>query len=258
VAVNRIWLHLFGQGLVKSPDNFGSLGEKPSHPELLDHLAQSFIDNGWSTKKLIRTIVLSHAYQLSSGHSAANYERDPGNVFIWRMNARRLEAEPIRDAILAVSGKLDRTAPKGSLTSAAGNAKRPNYTGKDANVRSVYLGIVRGSPLPEILALFDVASPNLVVAQREVTTVPTQSLYLMNSPWVVEQAKVFAQRVLTDKGLDDAGRVDLAYRLALARPASDGEKAKALTYLQQAGTGEKAWAGFCQALFASAEFRYVQ
>jgi hypothetical protein len=257
VAVNRVWLHLFGRGLVNSPDNFGSLGEKPSHPELLDYLATRFIANGWSTKKLIRAVVLSRTYQLSSAHHAANYEADPDNVLVWRMSSRRLEAEPIRDAILAVAGRLDRTPPQGSLSTATA-AKRPTYSGKDASVRSVYLGIVRGAPLPELLALFDVASPNLVVAQREVTTVPTQSLYFLNSPWVVEQAKSFAQRLLTEKSMDDAGRVDLAYRLALARPATEREKAKALTYVQQAGANEKAWTGFCQALFACAEFRYIQ
>ena len=257
VAVNRVWLHLFGRGLVNSPDNFGSLGEKPSHPELLDHLANRFIADGWSTKKLIRSIVLSRTYQMSGSHDAANYEADPDNVYLWRMNGRRLEAEPIRDAILAVSGKLERTPPKGSQVIAPANRKQ-TYVGNTPPVRSVYLGIVRGSPLPEILSLFDIASPNLVVAQREVTTVPAQSLYLMNSPWVVDQSKGFAQRLTGEKGMDDAARVDLAYRLALARPASDREKARALAYVQQSGGGDKAWANFCQALFASAEFRYVQ
>lgn len=260
VAVNRVWLHLFGQGLVKSADNFGSLGEKPSHPELLDHLATRFVTSGWSMKKLIRGVVLSRAYQMSSGHDDANYKNDPDNVLVWRMNSRRLEAEPIRDAILAVSGQLERKPGAGSMleSSAGGNGKRPGYTHKASNARSVYLGIVRGAPLPELLAIFDVASPNLVVAQREVTTVPSQALYLLNSPWVVEQSRHFARRLLTAPNLDDAGRVELAFRLALARPATAVEKDKVLAYLKQTDGADKGWAGFCQALLASAEFRYLQ
>ena len=261
VAANRIWMHLFGQGLVRTPDNFGSLGEKPSHPELLDYLAVSFVENGWSAKKLIRTIVLSRSYQMSSAvDDARNLKVDPDNVWLWRTSPRRLEAESIRDAMLAVGGKIDFVPPQGSLAAVTKGGKKPSYETKDGNVRSVYLGILRGAPLPEMLAMFDVANPNLAVAQREVTTVPAQSLFMLNSPWVVAQSKAFAQRVLADKNLDDGARVDLAYRLALSRSASDSEKAKALTYVKQAGIAgsEKAWAGFCQALFASAEFRYVE
>ncbi|HEY7157350.1 MAG TPA: PSD1 and planctomycete cytochrome C domain-containing protein [Gemmataceae bacterium] len=258
VAVNRMWMHLFGRGLVNSPDNFGALGEKPSHPELLDYLAGKFIANGWSRKQLLRSLVLSRAYQLSSAANTKGDKVDPDNVLHWRMSPRRLEAEAIRDAILVVSGKLDRTPPQGSLAQATAKGKKQNYTLKESNVRSVYLGMVRGAPLPEALSLFDVASPNLVVAQREVTTVPAQSLFLMNSPWVVEQSRHFAQRLLTDAALDDAGRVDRAYRLALARPAADAERARALAYVQRLGGEEKAWASFCQALLASAEFRYVE
>jgi hypothetical protein len=258
VAVNRMWMHLFGRGLVNSPDNFGALGEKPSHPQLLDYLAGKFIANGWSRKQLIRSLVLSRAYQLSSAANEKGDKIDPDNVLRWRMSPRRLEAEAIRDAILVVSGKLDRTPPQGSLAQATPKGKKQNYTLKESNVRSVYLGMVRGAPLSETLALFDMASPNLVVAQREVTTVPAQSLFLMNSPWVIEQSRHFAQRLLTDSALDDAGRVDRAYRLALSRPAADAERARALAYVQRLGGEEKAWASFCQALLASAEFRYVE
>ena len=260
VAANRVWLHLFGQGLVRTPDNFGSLGEKPSHPELLDYLAGWFVENGWSTKKLIRTIVLSRAYQMGSAPDAAGLKIDPDNVWLWRMSPRRLEAEAIRDAMLAVGGKLERKPPQGSMAEVKKGGKKPSYETKDANVRSVYLGVLRGAPLPELLTMFDVANPNLAVAQREVTTVPAQSLFLLNSPWVVTQSKAFAQRVLADKKLDDAGRVDLAYRLALARSPNDAEKAKALAYVKGAGVAgaDRAWSGFCQALFASAEFRYVE
>jgi hypothetical protein len=259
VAVNRIWLHLFGQGLVRSPDNFGSLGERPSHPELLDYLARTFVENAWSTKQLIRAIVLSRTYQLSANPDEANLRTDPDNALLWWRSPRRLEAEPIRDAILAVSGRLDRQPPHGSLAKATPGpkGKRVSYATTEAPVRSVYLGIVRGAPLAEVLALFDVANPNLVVAQREVTTVPAQSLYLLNSPWIVEQAAAFAGRLLADQTLNDAGRVDRAYRLALSRPASESEKASALAYVRLADNRAQAWTGFCQALFASAEFRYV-
>ncbi|MSU42181.1 MAG: DUF1553 domain-containing protein [Pedosphaera sp.] len=264
VAVNRVWLHLFGRGLVGSADNFGALGERPTHPALLDHLAASFMQQGWSTKKLIRAIVLSRTYQLSGTHAAASYAVDPDNTLHWRMSPRRLEGEPIRDAILAISGKMESTPPGKSLASVAGNnAKRPIYTASEANVRSVYLGIARGAALPEVLALFDMANPNIVVAQREVTTVPTQSLFLMNSPWLVKQAEAFAARLLAEKVADDAARVDLAYQMALARLPAQAERAAALAHVRQwaethKAAPEKAWASLCQALFASAEFRYVQ
>ncbi len=264
VAANRVWLHLFGRGLVGSADNFGALGERPTHPALLDHLAAAFMQQGWSTKKLIRTIVLSRTYQLASTHAATAYATDPDNTLHWRMSPRRLEGEPIRDAILAISGKLDRTPPGKSLATATGNnAKRPVYAISESNVRSIYLGIARGAPLPEVLALFDMANPNIVVAQREVTTVPTQSLFLMNSPWLVKQAEAFATRLLEEKTASDDARVNLAYQMTLARLPSSAERDAALTHLRQWTqtpniAPEKAWASLCQVLFATAEFRYVQ
>ncbi len=263
VAVNRIWLHLFGRGLVSSADNFGALGDRPSHPALLDHLAAAFVREGWSTKKLIRAIVLSRVYQLSSAPSAPAYATDPDNTLLWRMSPRRLEGEPLRDAILLVSGQLDLAPPGRSLASAGGNPKRPTITSADANVRSVYLGILRGAPLPELLGLFDMANPNIVVAQREVTTVPAQSLFLMNSPWLVKQAEAFAARVLTGPPENDAARVDRVFRMALSREPQPAERAAALAHLKQSleihkVPPAKAWAGLCQSLFASAEFRYLQ
>ena len=120
VMVNRIWLHLFGRGLVPTPDNFGAAGQRPSHPELLDTLAVSFMDEGWSVKKLIRRIVLSRAYQLASTHDAHCFEVDPDNTLIWRMSPRRLEAEALRDAVLAISGRLDLEPPVGSAVARAG------------------------------------------------------------------------------------------------------------------------------------------
>src|SRR5262249_29290352 len=153
VAVNRIWLHLFGQGILKTADNFGFLGDKPTHPELLDHLATKFMDDGWSTKKMIRYLVLSRTYQLSSTHDAVSFNADPDNLLRWRMSQRRLDAEAFRDAILSVSGQIDLTPPKASNADAtpARPAARNQVTARDTKHRSVYLGIVRGAPLPESL-----------------------------------------------------------------------------------------------------------
>jgi hypothetical protein len=264
VAVNRVWQHLFGRGLVKTSDNFGALGEAPSHPALLDYLAVRFIEDGWSHKKLIRALVLSRTYRLDSRFDAALYRSDPDNVRLWRSNQRRLDAEAIRDGILAVSGRLERTPPTGSAAGPVGKQATKNRAGpKEINNRSVYLGIVRGAPLPELLAVFDVANPNIVVAQREVTTVPAQALYLINSPWVAEQAGHTADRLLGDAKLDDEGRVDRAYKLTLSRLPNESERRRALEYVRAVSGGKTGpparagWAGFVQALFASAEFRYV-
>lgn len=263
VAVNRIWLHLFGQGLVKSADNFGFLGDKPSHPELLDHLAGQFMQNGWSVKKTIRALVLSRTYQLSSSFDATSYRTDPDNILLWRMSQRRLDAEAFRDAILAISGQLIREPAKGSNASPTQRGKRTAYAANDSKHRSVYLGIVRGEPLSESLSMFDVANPNIVVAQREETTVPAQALYLMNSPFILAQAKATAQQLLASNVADDTARVDRAYQTFYARPATAAEKERALKYLTAAGQdaggkNAEAWTSFCQVLIASAEFRYLR
>src|SRR5262249_17200842 len=150
-----------------------------------------------------------------------HYRADPDNLLLWRMSPRRLEGEAIRDAILAVSGRLDLKPPAGSpVTVVAGrNPRRAAMPARGSHHPRVYLPVPRGAPQPEVLALFDAANPNLVVAQRDVTTVPAQALFLMNSPFVRDQAAQMAKRLLAAASLDDAGRVDLAYRLALARPA---------------------------------------
>jgi len=262
VAVNRIWQHLFGQGIVPTPDNFGQLGELPTHPELLDYLALRFVDLKWSTKAMIREIALSRVYQLSSEHDAANYKIDAETTYLWRARTRRLDAESIRDAMLAVSGRLDPAPLKGSaLGMAKGMAMKGGFTLTDIRNRSVYLAMVRGAPMAEILSLFDVANPNLVVAQREVTTVPSQALFMMNSPFVVGEAKSFAARLLEPKDQTEAQRIDAAYRLALGRPARDIDQKRAQAFLAEttkASNATQAWTSFCQAILASAEFRYVQ
>jgi hypothetical protein len=185
------------------------------------------------------------------------------------MSQRRLDAEAIRDAMLSVSGRLELKAPQGSNAGAIprkGGGKKAAPAPRESYHRSVYLGIPGGAPLHEVLSVFDVANPNLSVSQREVTTVPAQALFLMNSPFVLEQAKSMAQRLLGDDKMDDAGRVGRAYQMAFARPPTDAERERAVGYIRktlESMSKEKnaplsAWASFCQALLASAEFRYVE
>ncbi len=270
VAVNRIWLHLFGKAIVNSPDNFGFLGERPSHPELLDHLAVQFLKDGWSTKKMIRSLVLSRTYQMAHGHDEASYKTDPDNIYHWRAAQRRLDAEAQRDAILSIARKLDMKPVNASLAGGAKVNPKKNVTAApEVFVRSVYLGVPRGRPLPESLAIFDAANPNIVVAQREETTVPSQALFLLNSPFVVEMSVATAQRLMAE-AKDDSARLDLAYRLYYGRLPTDDEKSRGLKYIvdevsalpardkSPEGGKATAWASFAQAMIASAEFRYVR
>ncbi|MDB5349960.1 MAG: Protein of unknown function (DUF1553)/Protein of unknown function (DUF1549)/Planctomycete [Planctomycetota bacterium] len=266
VMVNRVWLHLFGRGLVSTPDNFGAAGQRPSHPELLDTLAVDFMADGWSIKRLIRRIVLSRAYGLDSTHDPRNFEADPDDALVWRMSKRRLEGEAIRDALLFAGGRLTTEPPLGSMVARTGEglAMFLRVAGADASDthRSVYLPVVRDQVL-EPLALFDFADPSLVTGERAVTTGPAQALYFMNGPFVIRQAEALAERVRSAAG-DDSGRIDLAYRLALARPATAGEKDRGLAFLRDfaarakgADPAREAWSACCQALFAGAEFRYL-
>ncbi len=274
VAVNRVWLHLFGQGLVRTPDNFGATGTTPSHPELLDHLALQFMHDGWSVKKLVRSLVLSRTYKLSTAHDSAGFAADPDNVLLWHASPRRLDAEAIRDAMLAASGQLDLTPLAGSVVASVGDGYigrgiRTSAFKTDSNKRSVYLPIVRDF-VPEALEVFDFAEPSLVVAARDVTNVPSQALFLMNDSFVMNQSKAMAKRVLAAHP-DFPQRVSLAYQLTLSRLPSDAERTRADQYLRSessqlipikngpvADASETSWATFCQALFACAEFRYLK
>jgi hypothetical protein len=266
VAVNRVWRHLFGRGIVSTVDNFGALGETPTHPELLDHLATQFVEDGWSVKRMIRSIVLSRTYQLASAYDAKCAEVDPGNTLCWRHDARRLDGESIRDAILLVSGALDRTLGEGSIVSADGPIEVRNgidrkFSQHESSHRSVYLPVVRNAE-PEFLTTFDMPDTELVVGDRSVTTVPAQSLFLLNSPWVVERARGFAERVLGGTHDPDAARIDRAWRTAFGRSATPAERERTLAYLNDVRKNQEsdqnAWLQVCQALIASAEFRYVQ
>jgi len=273
VLANRIWQHLFGEGIVWSVDNFGMSGEAPTHPELLDYLAGRVIANDWSVKKLIREMVLSRAYQLSADHDEKNYEADPTNMYLWRHTTRRADAESLRDAILFASGKLNVIPLEGSAVTKLGDGEygrgvsAQDLADADSH-RSVYLPILRNA-VPEVLQLFDFAEPSMLVGQRQITNVPTQALYLMNSEFVTENSDALANRLLGDSTLDDAGRVDKTFQFVLSRPASDTEIERALAFIQRASDTMKAanasddklaqhaWSGFCQALFGSAEFRYI-
>ena len=271
VMVNRIWQHLFGVGIVRTPDNFGLNGTRPSNPELLDYLASLFVEDDWSVKRMIRQLVLTRTYQLSDAYNEKNYELDPDNIYLWRHSRKRVEAEAIRDAILVASGSLEGDRPKGSVVTVHGgkliqDALTPDKIHKPSNHRSVYLPVLRNG-LPEVLEIFDVADPSLVVGRRNVTIVPSQDLYLMNSPFVLKKSEEFAQRLLQEAD-DDKGRIDLAYRIALSRSATESELIKTSRYLREivtslpeSGTDNNrqltALTSFCQALFVSSEFRYL-
>jgi len=274
VLANRVWQHLFGEGIVRSVDNFGTTGDAPTHPELLDYLANRVVANGWSVKKLIREIVLSRTYQLSSEHNDKDYELDPDNFFLWRHSIRRADAESLRDAILFASGKLNLTPPQGSPVSRLGGGEYGRSVSTQdlaaGNMRrSVYLPILRNA-VPEVLQIFDFAEPSMLVGHRQITNVPTQALYLMNSKFVTQQADALAERLLGDASLDNRARVSQAFESVLSRPATGGEIERALAFVQHASdqlavAGADAdqislqvWSGFCQALFGSAEFRYVE
>jgi hypothetical protein len=262
VIVNRVWLHLFGRGLVPTPDNFGAAGRPPSHPELLDNLAVEFMAGGWSIKRLIRRIVLSRAYGLDSVNDPRNFEADPDNALVWRMSQRRLEAEALRDAMLYISGRLALRPPVGSAVARNGEgyAGFLRLAGLDASDthRSVYLPVIRDQVL-ESLALFDFADPSLVTGERATTIGPAQALYFMNGPFVIRQAEGLAERLRAVEG-GDARTVERAYRLSYARLPSDDERDAAVAFLRAFAVPKSApdaWSALCQALFAGAEFRYI-
>ena len=256
VMVNRVWHHLFGTGIVRTVDEFGVTGELPSHPELLDHLALRFVQEGWSVKKLIREIVLSRTYQLASVPEKEALAADPENRLLWRHNRRRLDAEAIRDTMLLVSGKLDLKA--GGPTVRLNVATEYGYVFDDTR-RSVYTPVFRNRLL-ELFEAFDFADPNLVTGRRTTSTTVTQALYLMNNAFVMDQARFAARETLVKTELDDAVRLDRAYRTALGRLPTERERELTLAYLAgkpKAEERQAAWERVYQALFASVDFRHV-
>jgi hypothetical protein len=274
VMVNRIWQHLLGRGIVPSVDNFGVLGQEPTHPELLDHLAQQFIREGWSVKRLIRTIVLSDTYQQASGGTDAALvaadEADPQNLLFHRQNLRRLEGEAIRDAILTISGRLDRTQFGPSvpvhLTPFMQGRGRPGGSGPldGAGRRSIYQA-VRRNFLPPMMLAFDTPIPFSTVGRRNVSNVPAQALILMNDPFVVEEAKRWAKRIVADRDGSPETRIRQMYLEAFSREPTAAETAAAREFLslQAAEYGlaadaavhdERVWGDLAHVLFNVKEF----
>jgi cytochrome c553 len=248
VIVNRVWQHHFGKGLVRTPSNFGALGERPTHPELLDHLAMRFIANGWSLKWLHREILLSATYQLSSRPDARNQEADPDNKLLWRARRQRLEVEAWRDAILAVAGTLDRTVGGPSSELAAPDYRR----------RTLY-GSVSRHELNPLLRLFDFPDPNITSGERTVTTVPLQQLFVLNSEFMVRNAKALAARLNAAAG-DDTDRIRHAFLLLYGRPVTERELRLGLAFLAGGSASGQAltrWEQYAQVLLSTNEFLYV-
>ncbi len=271
VLVNRVWQAHFGDGLVRSPDNFGRLGELPTHPELLDWLSTEFVRSGWSIKSLHRMILHSAVWQQTTDGSATAAEIDPENRLLWRMNRRRLEAEAIRDSLLSIGGDLDSTM-RGSLLP----TENRKYVTSTANInvevynsprRTVYLPIVR-SALYDYLTAFDFGDPSAMSGQRDRTTVAPQALYLMNSELVAKESAALANTLLDQPG-EDAGRVTEAFERFYSRPPSESEIVSSLKFLvayerSLTATGTAAdqtrrlaWKAFLQALMSTNEFLYV-
>jgi hypothetical protein len=300
VMTNRVWHSLFGLGLVESVDNFGTTGKKPSNRALLDFLAVKFQTPasrggyGWSVKKLVRDIVMSHAYQLSSDYDPASFAADPENALVWRMSKRRLDAECIRDAMLSAGLQLQLTPPVGSLLAENGDGPiggprfRPGITeeqlinsGTASTVRSVYLPIARDVP-PDALAVFDFSDASLVNGARDTTNVPAQALFLLNGDLAANAARKLAERVMSTYPAGPNGgaganldqRVALAYWITLGRSPTQNERTAAWNFFQKfpsnwskgdssapgmkdADDVKAAWTSFCRALFATSDFRYL-
>ena len=241
VYVNRVWHHLFGRGIAPSTDNVGEMGQRPTHPELLDYLASKFIENGWSTKELIREILLSKTYQMSSQANGKALDLDPDNQLFSRQNRRRLQVEAIRDSILITSGKL-----------------KPD--GSNSNTRSMYAKLDRNK-IPEMYDIFDFPNPNMVSGVRNTSTVPTQALFLMNNDFIIKEAESAARALAAKKDLDQEQKLTLAYKTTLGREPKPEEKSLALSFLNQENNNPdeiQAWAGILHSLYACLDFRYLQ
>jgi hypothetical protein len=271
VWVNRVWQHHFGRGLVDTLSNFGVRGARPSHPELLDDLADRFVASGWSNKALHRLIVTSEAYRRSSVSDASNASVDPDNRWLWRYSRRRLEAEPLRDAMLAVSGVLDRQPagdhPFPPITAwgwTQHNAFKEVYA---SNHRGVYLMTQRLQRHP-YLGLFDGPDANVSTDTRAVSTVPLQALYLMNNDETLRQAAALAERLAREHADSDA-RIVRAIQLCFGRPPAADEVARYRVYIQEfvsqstaaganaADAEREAWTSFARVLLTSNAFLYV-
>ncbi|MGZ5546146.1 MAG: DUF1553 domain-containing protein, partial [Limisphaerales bacterium] len=272
VMANRIWEYHFGRGLVQTASDFGTRGKPPTHPELLDYLASRFLESGGSIKHMHRLIMLSQAYQLSAAENDHDYATDVNNDFLWRFNRQRLEAEEIRDTILAVSGALDLTRGEGHPFPPESEWKytqhKPFVADYESNRRSVYLMQQRIRQQP-FLALFDGSDANATTAERPLSASPLQALFLMNDSFVYAQADNFAVR-LALAFTKTADRINYAYQLAFGRPATRGEIRDTQLYLKQCGAeltkagtpveerSRTALASFARVIFSSNEFFFVE
>ncbi len=268
VMSNRIWRWHFGRGIVASTDNFGKLGERPSHPRLLDWLSLRFVESGWSTKQMHRLIMLTNTYQMSGKYSALAAERDPENRLLWRRDRRRLEAEAIRDAIMMVSGGLD-FEMGGSIL----GIKKEGYVQRDKidydrSRRAVYLPVIRSS-LYDFFRAFDFADPSVLNGNRESSVMAPQALFMMNGSVVLDHSRRWASELLKRQDLDDSGRIRTAYEQAFSRLPNPSETEQALSFIGQIERALSdreedsrkrrlgAWQSFCQALMASNEFVFL-
>ena len=272
VLANRVWYHLIGRGLVRTVDNFGRTGEPPSHPELLEHLASELIQSNWSIKSLVRKIVLSRTFRLSSRHEAKNHEADPENRLLWRANRRKLDPESFRDAMLAAADKLDLShmdstvAYLGDQATAVGANSVRRRT--DFPCRSVYLPVIRND-LPELFEIFDFANPHTTTGMRPNTTVPTQGLFMLNDEMVMDAAKSTARRIIASSAtVNYRERIVGMFDLILSTRPTDTELLTLEQYIKQFETQFKsegkpeaeldALALACHALFASSRFQFLE
>lgn len=280
VFVNRVWHGVFGAGIVRSLDNFGLRGETPTHPELLDYLAARFMEEGWSVKKLVRELVLPRTFRMASGPNPGAQEADPENRLLWRMNRQRLSGEEIRDAMLAISGQLDEGRGGPSLgLELPGNLKafEPTFIDEKLrlsddvkNRRTVYLPVLRKSQMDslDMLNLFGFPDANQLNSQRSSTNVPTQALYLMNSPFYHEQSRALARLTELREGLYERSRVADSIWRVYNRRATEDETREGLDFVYElerelrrqpkppANPVDEVWTRYCQTLFASSEFLF--
>ena len=269
--VNRLWRWHFGEGLVRSPDNFGKLGDAPVNQPLLDWLARRFIESRWSFKDMHRLIMLSSTYQMSTAYNAQAAAVDPGNGLLWRFDVRRLESEEIHDAIRAVGGTLDQTMG-GSLLHVGNREYLFDHTSKDATKyesprRALYLPIIRNN-LYDFYQLFDSPDGTVLNGDRDSTTVATQALFMLNSDLVAQSSERMAASLLARNDADDAQRLADLYLLVYARAPADAERNRDLALLQKfdaaaiqepdpAKRHQQAWARLCHVLLAANEFIYL-
>jgi hypothetical protein len=245
VMVNRIWQHHFGEGVVRTPNDFGQRGERPTHPELLDYLAARFVESGWSVKAMHRLILLSSTYQQTTRAGPGVVERDPDNHLLGRMNRRALDAESIRDSLLSVAGRLDPT--RGG----------PAFADPALPRRTLYLLSARtGANTSDFGRLFDRADPGSIVAQRGQSVVAPQALFFLNDPLVAELSKALAERVVRESAGDTEARIRRLYVVTFGRPPTQAELELGIQLLTP-GRDALSWARYCHLLVCSNEFVYL-